>query len=105
MEQRVSVKKCAFKGCENAPRKSSGLSFHSFPLKNRARCMKWIVNSGNEILIRNMSNLKFIKPFRLCEKHFSVNSFYNIRAARKTLMKNAIPRKYVQGTSGKKRYL
>lgn len=96
--KRVSSYSCAFKGCQNSRGNSSVLSFYGFPVKDIVRCKKWIINTGNPVLIQNIDNVDFVKSLKLCEKHFEKESFYDFRATRKTLLKSAIPVKYMEET-------
>lgn len=93
--ERVSSYSCAYRHCKNSRGNTSAISFYGFPVKNIERCKKWIINSGNLTLIKNIDNLDLVKSLKICEKHFTSQSFNAVSASRKTLIKNAIPVKYM----------
>lgn len=91
---------CAYKGCTYTKRDSLKVTLYSFPVNNPERCKQWIINCGNEILMRNIDNLEIARRKVLCEKHFPANSCYDSKATKKMLLKNAIPMKH-DSKSGK----
>lgn len=55
--------------------------FHFFPVLDYEWCITWLVNGGLDDWVE-MENTKLEKMF-ICNRHFSVNSFYSLRQLRK----------------------
>lgn len=85
---------CAYVNCRNDRRHTPGLSFYRFPLKDKDRCIQWLVNSGN---VKIKLGDEHLKNGVICERHFALHSFKDPAATKKSLNYNAIPRNYNDG--------
>ena len=79
------VQNCILFGCPNTSSKSSDISFHRLPLKNKKVLAKWIIN------IRR-THTPVNEHVRICSEHFEPSCSLISYNGRKTLRKNAILR-------------
>ena len=78
---------CISFGCPNTSSKSSDISFHRLPLKNKKVLAKWIIN------IRR-TNTPVNEHVRICSEHFEPSCFLISHNGRKKLRKDAIPTRF-----------
>lgn len=78
---------CISFGCPNTSSKSSDISFHRLPLKNKKLLAKWIIK------IRR-TNTPVNEHVRICSEHFEPSCFLISYNGRKMLRKDAIPTKF-----------
>ena len=78
---------CISFGCPNTSSKSSDISFHRLPLKNKKVLAKWIIN------IRR-TNTPVNEHVRVCSEHFEPSCFLISYNGRKRLGKDAIPTRF-----------
>lgn len=90
----IIINSCAYMNCRNTRKYSPGLSFFRFPLKDKDRCIQWLVNSGNVKIKLGDDRLK---NGLICERHFAPHSFKDPAAPKKSLNYNAVPRNYNDG--------
>ncbi|KAI4482643.1 hypothetical protein M0804_008496 [Polistes exclamans] len=82
------VTKCSYINCRDLREKEQ--IFHELPVSDIDLCIKWLINSGHEYLIKHdFSTLRPMKFF-VCSNHFKSDSYL----AKGTLKENAIPQPY-----------
>ncbi|XP_063705043.1 uncharacterized protein LOC134834341 [Culicoides brevitarsis] len=72
--------RCTFRGCDNASNNRPGMHFFHFPTKDAERCEKWIIFSNN-LDYRDMDEKK-LRNRNVCEEHFRIRMFMNIKKER-----------------------
>lgn len=82
------VTKCSYINCRDLREKEQ--IFHELPVSDIDLCIKWLINSGHEYLIKHdFSTLRPMKFF-VCSNHFKSDSYL----AKGTLKENAVPQPY-----------
>lgn len=79
--------RCAYRGCESSTGLTPGLHYFHFPIRDPARCEKWIQNARKPSL-RTLEKDK-LRNKVICNLHFEEKFFTNSNGDR--LVHNAIP--------------
>ena len=75
---------CAVLGCPKTQKKSKGVTFHQFPLKNEDLCQDWDEKCGN------VSSEKTWAKKKICGDHFLPEDFTK-EGSNKRLKENVVP--------------
>lgn len=89
MDSKIFCQGCVYVNCRNLKSLSSKTSFFAFPVKDEARCKRWLINCGNKNLY-DMEKIK-LKNRVICEMHFELK-YMSYSGRKKNLTRNAVPR-------------
>ncbi|XP_073797186.1 THAP domain-containing protein isoform X1 [Danio rerio] len=75
---------CSALSCKNRPSPGTGISFHRFPLDDKDRLQKWLLNLRRD-------NFQPSPSARICSQHFEDGCFFTNNHGKLCLSKSAVP--------------